>query len=69
MVLKLEERTEELEVINGRLQSVEGETIKFYNLVVPSKVESDVWVELHSPGGKFGCIVNFHIFLWSVFII
>ena len=59
-VKNLEIRLSELEVETNTLKGVDGNAIQFYNLGFTSKSESDAWLELNSPGGNFGYLVNFH---------
>ena len=67
IILKLEARITELESTTRPLQSAEGKAIKLYNLGFLSKLEADVWVELHAPGGKFGYTVNFYTLMEHVY--
>ena len=45
---------------NMEQNNSKGEAIKFNNLGMPSKFESDAWLELNVPDGNFGLLVDFH---------
>ena len=45
---------------------LKGDSIKFHNLGFPSKIESDAWLEIHSPNGTFGLIVDFHTLMGHI---
>ena len=56
----LKDKVNDLEKDTAKL-SLQGEgTIQFHNLGFHGKSDSDAWLELHSPGGGFGFVVDFH---------
>ena len=56
----LADRIAELEKDTAKL-SLKGEgTVQFHNLGFHGKSDSDAYLELHSPGGGFGFVVDFH---------
>ena len=60
----LEKRLEDLELRNNG--DMKEKMIKFHGLDFTSKDQADAWLELHSPQGDFGFLVDFHTLMEHV---
>ena len=57
---EMNDKIKDLERDTAKL-SLKGEgTVQFHSLGFHGKGDSDAWLELHSPGGGFGFVVDFH---------